>query len=107
MKLIEHSEAVGEVYNIGSAQEVTILQLAERIKQLTGSDSPVTFLPYEEAYEEGFEDMLRRVPDISKLKRLIDYDPKFGLDEILMSVIDYSRQKMTSRYGAPAPREFQ
>src|SRR5215470_4244656 len=77
MRLIEHTDAVGDVYNIGSDREVTILQLAERIKALTGSDSPIVFLPYEQAYEEGFEDMLRRVPDISKINKLINYLPTF------------------------------
>jgi UDP-glucose 4-epimerase len=107
IKLIEHPQAVGEVYNIGSGNEVTILELANRIKNLVGSNSPIRFLPYDEAYEEGFEDMLRRVPDISKLKSLINYEPRFGLDEILMSVVDYARQKTASRFGAPAPLEFQ
>jgi UDP-glucose 4-epimerase len=103
MKLIEHPDAVGEVYNIGSEQEVTMLQLAERIKELTGSSSDIVFLPYEQAYEEGFEDMQRRVPDISKANRLIDYQPTYTLDEILMSVIDYHRTKMANRSGTPIP----
>jgi UDP-glucose 4-epimerase len=107
MKLIEHTQAVGEVYNIGGDHEVTILQLAEKVKTLTGSGSKIKFLPYDQAYEEGFEDMLRRVPDISKIQNLIGYRPNFSLDEILMSVIDYQRQKMANRYGAPAPIEFQ
>ncbi len=107
MKLIEYPSAVGEVYNIGSDREVTILQLAERIKALTGSDSPIVFLPYDQAYEEGFEDMARRVPDISKIQGLIGYRPNFNLDEILASVIDYHRSKMANRYGAPAPVSFQ
>ncbi len=107
MKLIEHQEAVGEVYNIGGDDEVTILQLAERIKDLTGSDSRIVFLPYDQAYEEGFEDMMKRVPDLSKIRNLIGYQPKFNLDEVLMSVIDYQRQKMANRYGAPAPTAFQ
>ncbi len=93
MKLIEHPDAVGEVYNIGGDYEVTILQLAERIKALSGSNSRISFLPYEKAYEEGFEDMMRRVPDISKIRDLIGYQPTFGLDEILKSVIDYHRAK--------------
>jgi UDP-glucose 4-epimerase len=107
MKLIEHPKAVGEVYNLGSNQEVTILQLAERVKALTESDSEIVFLPYDQAYEEGFEDMLRRVPDISKLQELIDYQPTFSLDEILESVIDYHRSKVANRFGAPAPASFQ
>lgn len=107
MNLIEHPQAVGDVYNIGSTQEVSILQVAERIKELTDSDSPITFLPYEKAYEEGFEDMLRRVPDIAKIHNLTGYQPTFRLDEILMSVVDYERSKQVRRYGSPAPIEFQ
>jgi UDP-glucose 4-epimerase len=93
MKLIEHPEAIGEVYNIGGDQEVTILKLAERIKALTDSQSPITFLPYDKAYEAGFEDMHRRVPDTTKLRNLIGYEPTFGLDEILKDVIAFQRTK--------------
>ncbi|MBL8188782.1 MAG: GDP-mannose 4,6-dehydratase [Acidobacteria bacterium] len=95
MKLIEHPQATGEVYNIGGDQEVTILQLAERIKALTDSPSPITFLPYDKAYEAGFEDMHRRVPDTTKLRNLIGYEPTFGLDEILNDVIAFQRTKRT------------
>jgi UDP-glucose 4-epimerase len=107
MRLIEKTDAVGEVYNIGSDREVTILQLAEKIKTLTASESRVVFVPYDQAYEEGFEDMLRRVPDIAKIHKLIDYQPTFDLDEILESVIDYQRSKLATRIGAPAPASFQ
>ncbi len=93
MKLIEHPDALGEVYNIGGDQEVSILQLAERIKALTDSTSPITFLPYDKAYEAGFEDMHRRVPDTTKLRNLIGYEPTFGLDEILKDVIAFQRTK--------------
>src|SRR5262249_46782890 len=96
IRLIESHKAVGEVYNVGSDREVTILQLAERIKALTGSDSRIVFLPYDQAYEEGFEDMLRRVPDLSKVHNLIDYQPTFDLDEILESVIDYHRSELAT-----------
>lgn len=107
MKLIEHPQAVGEVYNIGSAQEISILQLAERVKHLAQSDSRIEFVPYDEAYEEGFEDMLRRVPDISKVHDLIGYSPTLNLDQILRSVIDYHRSQAANRFGAPAPAAFQ
>jgi UDP-glucose 4-epimerase len=93
IRLIDNQKAVGEVYNIGSDKEVTILQLAERIKSLTGSDSRIVFVPYEQAYEGGFEDMHRRVPDLSKIHKLIDYQPTFDLDEILKSVINYHHSK--------------
>lgn len=94
IKLAEHPQAVGEVYNIGSAQEVSILQLAERIRDLAGSQSEISFLPYEMAYEEGFEDMLRRVPDTSKISGLIGYRPNYNLDDILTSVIEYHRGRL-------------
>jgi len=107
MALIEHPQAVGEVYNVGSDHEVTILELAERIKQLTGSDSPIDFIPYEKAYEEGFEDMRRRVPDLTKVRGLINYAPQFNLEQILTSVIDYQRQKISGRSGVAAPIQYQ
>ena len=96
IRLIESQKAVGEVYNIGNDKEVTILELAERVKSLTGSDSRIVFVPYEQAYEEGFEDMLRRVPDLSKINKLIDYQPTFDLDEILESVIDFHRSELAA-----------
>ena len=95
MKLMENQEATGEVYNIGGDQEVTILQLAERIKALTESKSPITFLAYDKAYEAGFEDMQRRVPDTTKLRNLIGYEPTFNLDEILKDVIAFQRGRRT------------
>ncbi len=101
MGLAENHEAIGEVYNIGSNQEVTILQLAGRIRELTQSNSRIVFVPYAEAYEEGFEDMMRRVPDTSKISNLIGYAPKCNLDEILTSVIGYHRRKVTSEGTIP------
>lgn len=101
MGLAENFEAVGEVYNIGSNHEVTILQLAERIKQLTQSNSRIVFVPYEDAYEEGFEDMMRRVPDTTKIHNLIGYTPKSNLDEILTSVIEFQRRKMATEGATP------
>ena len=92
--LAEHPSAVGEVYNVGSANEISIRGLAERIKKMTESDSEIRLVPYEEAYEEGFEDMMRRVPDISKIGELIGYKPSHTLDEILSSVIEHERSKM-------------
>jgi UDP-glucose 4-epimerase len=97
MKVAEHPLANGEAYNIGGQQEITILDLAIRIKELTGSDSRIVFVPYEQAYEEGFEDMMRRVPDLSKVNRLIGYAPKVQLDEILRSVIDDVRSRLQSQ----------
>jgi UDP-glucose 4-epimerase len=89
--LLDHPAAVGEVFNIGSDEEVTIRALAERVKSLTGSSSEIVSIPYEQAYGEGFEDMPRRVPDISKVNRLVGYRPTKSLDEILRGVIEYFR----------------
>ena len=87
--LADKPEAVGEVFNIGSTQEVTIETLARRTIELSGSSSKIVFVPYDQAYEAGFEDMRRRVPDISKVKKLIGWTPQVDLDGILRSVIDH------------------
>ena len=89
VKIMDHPEAVGQVFNIGSNEEVSILELAERVKALTNSDSEIIFVPYDEAYEEGFEDMPRRIPDITKVNNLVGFRPTMSLDGILQSVIDY------------------
>ncbi len=91
--LSEHPDAVGEIFNLGNIEEVTILELAERAKGLTGSSSPIIFVPYEQAYAAGFEDMPRRVPSINKVRRLIGYRPTLGLDGILKSVNEYFEQR--------------
>src|SRR5215213_1347079 len=87
--LMDRDEAVGEVFNIGSDEEVSINQLAEKVRGLTGSKSEIVRVPYDEAYEEGFEDMPRRVPDISKVGALVGFKPTVTLEEILHSVIEY------------------
>jgi len=89
--LMDADDTVGEVYNLGSEIETPILALAERVKQLTGSESPVTFVPYREAYGDNFEDMPRRVPSLEKIRSAIGWEPVIGLDEILISVIEYER----------------
>jgi UDP-glucose 4-epimerase len=96
IKLMDHEGAVGEVFNIGSNEEVSILELAERIKELTKSESEIVLVPYAEAYEEGFEDMPRRVPDISKVNALVGFQPEMKLDGILKSVIDYQSGRLGS-----------
>jgi UDP-glucose 4-epimerase len=87
--LMETPAAVGEVFNIGNDKPIAIEDLAKKIITLTGSKSELTFVPYSQAYEEGFEDMQIRVPDLSKAKRVIGYEPRVNLDEILQRVIDY------------------
>jgi UDP-glucose 4-epimerase len=85
--LIDEPKAIGQVFNIGNGKEISIRDLAVRIKQMTGSTSEIVTIPYDQAYEAGFEDMPRRVPDISKIRALIGYEPTVELDEILERVI--------------------
>lgn len=89
VKLMDEPAAVGQVFNIGSDEEVSILELAERVKKLTDSTSEIVFVPYDEAYEEGFEDMPRRVPSIAKVNDLVGFRPTMLLDGILESVIAF------------------
>jgi len=93
VKLVNEPRAIGQVINIGNTEEVSIATLAERARDLSGSKSPIKFIPYEQAYESGFEDMPRRVPDLSRVKGLIGYEPQYQLDAVLTQVIDYFRRK--------------
>jgi UDP-glucose 4-epimerase len=89
--LMVEPRAIGEVFNVGNTEEVTIHALAERVKAITGSASPIVTVPYDQAYEAGFEDMPRRVPDLSKIEQLIGYRPAVGLDEIIRRVVASQR----------------
>jgi len=89
--LAAEPRAVGQVFNIGNPQEISMLDLAERVRAVTGSASDVELVPYEEAYGPGFEDMRRRVPDISKIREYIGFEPTVGLDEILQRVTEHIR----------------
>ena len=91
--LMGEPRAIGEVFNLGNTEEVSIRQLAERVKTVAGSTSPIVYIPYDEAYEAGFEDMPRRVPDISKVHNLIGYEPRVSLDGILKKVVEFQRQQ--------------
>jgi len=91
VRLAADNRAIGEVFNIGNTGEITIADLAARVKAMTGSCSPIHYIPYDQAYEEGFEDMPRRVPDISKIREFVGYEPKVQLDEILRTVIEHMR----------------
>lgn len=93
IKLVQEPGAVGQVINIGNTEEVTITALAERVRDLCGSQSAIKYIPYEQAYESGFEDMPRRVPDLGKIRTMIGYEAKHSLDDILVQVIDYFRKK--------------
>ena len=88
--LSENQEALGRVFNVGNdREEITMLELARRVTERTGSKSEIVMVPYDQAYESGFEDMPRRVPDLSRLRTLIGYEPQVHLDEILDRVIEY------------------
>ncbi len=87
--LIDQPKAVGWIYNIGNTEEITIEDLAGKVKEMTGSASPVEYIPYDQAYEYGFEDMKRRVPDISRIKNLLGFEPNARLDDTLKEIIDY------------------
>lgn len=101
VKLADHPEAVGQVFNIGSNEEVTIKELAERVLAATGSKSKIVYVPYEEAYAPGFEDMRRRVPDLTKIYQLIGYAPQYSLDDTLRRVIVYERQQLLKQSKQP------
>lgn len=91
IKLMEVPGAVGEVFNIGGNEEISIKELALKIKKMTNSDSEIKYIPYNEAFEKNFEDMKRRVPSLEKIKGLIGFEPKTDLDSILKSVIEWTR----------------
>jgi UDP-glucose 4-epimerase len=93
IRLMNEPKAIGQVINIGNTEEVTMTALAERVRALTGSTSPITLIPYDEAYESGFEDMPRRLPDLNKIRNMIGYHPRFSLDDILNHVIEYFRSQ--------------
>jgi nucleoside-diphosphate-sugar epimerase len=91
--LMNEPKAIGQVINIGNTEEVTIMALAERVRALANSNSPIRLIPYDEAYESGFEDMPRRLPDLGKIRKMIGYHPRFSLDDILVHVIEYFRSQ--------------
>jgi len=95
IRLMKHPEAVGQVFNLGSQEEITIQCLAEEVIRLTGSRSQIIYVPYDEAYEDGFEDMQRRIPDITKASRLVDFKPTASLKEILQMVVAEFREKFS------------
>jgi UDP-glucose 4-epimerase len=94
LRLVATPAAVGQVFNIGANEEVTILELAERVRAATKSSSPITLVPYEDAYSEGFEDMFRRVPDVTKLERAIGFRPRTTLDDIIRDVVEDQRRRL-------------
>jgi UDP-glucose 4-epimerase len=100
LRLVATPRALGEVFNIGSAEEVTILDLARRVREAAASSSRIVLVPYEEAYTEGFEDMPRRIPDTGKLQRFAGYCPQSGLEKIITDVIADQRSRLTDDTSA-------
>lgn len=91
-KLMDNDNCIGQIYNIGSDQEISILELAKQVISITNSKSKIKLIPYNEAYEDGFEDMRRRVPDLSKLKNTIEFVPKYDIVDILKQTYYYYKQ---------------
>ena len=89
MGLMQTDAAAGDVYNIGGVEEISILDLAKRVIQATGSNSTIQLIPYEEAFQKDFEDMQRRVPSIEKIKSLIGFAPQTDLNSIIDAVVEY------------------
>lgn len=94
MALVKADDAVGQVLNVGGTEEITIFDLAQKIITATGSKSVIEFIPYDKAFGKDFEDMQRRVPGIEKIKKIIDFNPKTDIDEILKQVIHFTKQEI-------------
>jgi UDP-glucose 4-epimerase len=101
VSLLDHPGAVGDVFNVGAGHELSMNELAERVIAAAGSSSRIVHISYDEAYEEGFEDMERRVPDLSKIRALTGWEPALGLDRIIGDVIAFERAVAPS--GEPSP----
>jgi UDP-glucose 4-epimerase len=92
VQLISCREGHGRVVNIGSSDEITIRQLGERVRTLADSSSEIVLVPYDQAYVAGFEDMRRRVPDLALARKLIGYEPRRGLDDIIVSILEHEKR---------------
>lgn len=103
ISLLHHPQAYGEVFNVGHFEEISIHDLALLIKKMTGSHSEIEFISYEKAYEATFEDMARRLPDISKINRLIGYKPSLNLPQMLEKIIAYHRQQTGANHKKQSP----
>jgi UDP-glucose 4-epimerase len=105
-RLVEETRAVGEIVNLGGTEEVTIRALAERVRARVGDLAvEIVLVPYDRAYEKGFEDMARRVPDIAKARRLVGFEPTLGLDEIIDRVVAWKRAERAGREAPKRPAE--
>jgi UDP-glucose 4-epimerase len=103
VKLIQHPQAYGDIFNIGHTEEITIYELAALVKRMTESPSEIVCIPYEQAYEAGFEDMARRLPDLTKIQDLIGYRPTLDLPRMLDWIIAYYRQGLEQQAGGERP----
>lgn len=92
IKLMNNKDAVGQVFNVGSQEEITIEDLAKKVIEFINSKSKITYTPYEKAYEEGFEDMQRRIPDTTKVRKAVGFKPTIGLEGIIKSVVEYTKR---------------
>jgi nucleoside-diphosphate-sugar epimerase len=101
---MRRDDVYGEIFNIGATQEISILKLAETVRDMAQSSSPIVTVPYEDAYEPGFEDMMRRLPDTTKIRERLAWEPTKPLPIIIRDVIDYSRPSDGSPQGAGAER---
>jgi nucleoside-diphosphate-sugar epimerase len=102
LRLMNTAAAVGEVVNIGNTEEITIEELAQRVKQRTASSSAIEYIPYDQAYEPGFEDMMRRVPSLEKLQALTGFRPQTSLNEIIDRVAAYFQQRVDAPLATKA-----
>ena len=89
--VVDSGKAIGQVFNVGNDQQISIMDLAKKVIEITGSKSEIKKIPYSEAYPEGFEDMQRRVPDISKIKNVLGWSPEIGLEQIIRDIADFNR----------------
>ena len=91
LTVIDSDKAIGQVFNIGNNHQISIMDLAKKVIEFTGSKSEIKNISYSDAYPEGFEDMQRRVPDISKIKNVLGWSPEFGLEQIIRDIADFHR----------------
>ena len=88
--VMDSDKAVGQVFNVGNNSQISIMDLAKKVLKITGSKSSIEKIAYEKAYPEGFEDMQRRVPDISKIKQVLGWEPEINLDQIIKDIADFN-----------------
>ena len=105
--LVDHPAAIGQVFNVGNPEEVSILELAKLVKELTGSDSEIRLVPYDQAYQPGFEDMQRRVPNIEKISKLLGFKPSLRLREIIARIIESKREQIEESTVLPITADVQ